>query len=197
MLPGQGDGQDIEIGKGQGKNRYSLLLFLRDLEAGDRKLKEFVEGLQNAPGVMDDSSTMAAVLEAALQIKNIDYDYINPATPYAKKRRLNLYGNDDAAAHVAEHNELTTLARTVWTDPDDLRDVIGDLYHMNLRDLEEGTRYTLDDIFDWSRSWSEVRFRFLYQALRDVSNLGIISFSFFPPSPHPGDLMTTIASLLD
>lgn len=37
--------------------------------------------------MLDDSSTVAAVLEAALNRRNFDYDYVSPAAPKAKRRR--------------------------------------------------------------------------------------------------------------
>lgn len=162
-IPGQkppGDGEPAN-------DRYSLLLFLRDLEAGEGRLREFIEGLQDSPGVLDEKSTMAAVLAAALQIQHVDQDYVNSDGRKPKKRRIDLYANEAAAGQIAEFNELITLARTVWTDPDELNDVLGDLYQLNLRPLAEGGRYPLLDIFDFARAWAEVRYRFANHALRD------------------------------
>ncbi|KAJ8107286.1 hypothetical protein ONZ43_g6781 [Nemania bipapillata] len=147
--------------------RYSLLLFLRDLEAGTGRFDQFIQGLQNAPGVQDEKSTMAAVLAAALNVQVISQDYAATTGHNAKKRRVDLVGNEAAGEHLAEFDELVALARTVWSDPDDLRDILGDLYTLNLRPLEEGGRYPLSTIFDWARDWAEVRYRFANHALRD------------------------------
>ncbi|KAI1755683.1 hypothetical protein F4782DRAFT_364170 [Xylaria castorea] len=161
-------GKDIDVADG----RYSLLLFLRDLDAS-ANWNDFIEGLQNAPGVLDENSTMAATLAAALETRMIQYDYIDPAAPDAKKRRLDLYGNEAAANQIAEYDSLVTIARAVWSDPNDLRNYIGKAYRDNLRQLTEGDsqKYSLDSIFDYARSWSEVRYRFMNHALRDDPTL--------------------------
>ncbi|KAI0118347.1 hypothetical protein GGR51DRAFT_213013 [Nemania sp. FL0031] len=169
-VPGQENPEDDPVDT----TRYSLLLFLRDLEAGEGRLKEFVEGLEDAPGVLDEKSTMAAVLAAALQLKSMDHDYVDSkGRTSAKRRRIDLYGNDAAADQIAEYNELVNLARTVWSDPNDLRDILGELYGLNLRKLTEGGRYSIPDIFEWARAWAEVRYRFLNHSLRDDPNLWV------------------------
>ncbi|TRX98592.1 hypothetical protein FHL15_000666 [Xylaria flabelliformis] len=152
--------------------KYSLLLFLRDIDSSPTALLEFVDALQNAPGSLDDTSTIAATLAAALDTKLIDFDYIDPELPDTKKRRLNLYGNSAAADQIAEYDSLVKLARTVWTNPDDLRNFIGKAYQDNLRQLADGhDQYSIDDIFDFARSWGEVRYRFMNHALRDDPTL--------------------------
>ncbi|KAI0458110.1 hypothetical protein F5B21DRAFT_40146 [Xylaria acuta] len=161
--------KDLDVDDG----KYSLLLFLRDLDASPNNWNDFIDGLQNAPGVIDEKSTMAAILAAALETQKIQYDYIDPAAPNAKKRRLDLYGNQAAADQVAEYDSLVTMARTVWTDPNDLRNHLGKAYRENLRTLAEGDgqKYSFDSIFDFARSWSEVRYRFMNHALRDDPSL--------------------------
>ncbi|KAI0195766.1 hypothetical protein EV127DRAFT_158488 [Xylaria flabelliformis] len=134
-------------------DKYSLLLFLRDIDSSPNALYDFVDALQNAPGSLDDTSTIAATLAAALDTKPIDFDYIDPAAPGTKKRRLNLYGNSAAADQIAEN-------------------FIGKAYQDNLRQLQDGhAQYSIDDIFDFARSWSEVRYRFMNHALRDDPTL--------------------------
>ncbi|KAI1124840.1 hypothetical protein F5Y10DRAFT_284737 [Nemania abortiva] len=168
-VAGQDTADDAEADPG----RYSLLLFIRDLElgTGKRRLKEFVQGLEKAPGVLDERSTMAAVLGAALDLKIIDQDYMTTEGRDPKRRRVEMHGNQAAGDQMEELTELITLARSVWTDPDDLRDIIGELFTLNVRKLIEGGRYDLPDIFDWARSWAEVRYRFLNHSLRDDPHL--------------------------
>ncbi|KAI1734794.1 hypothetical protein F4680DRAFT_453528 [Xylaria scruposa] len=169
-LPAPGEETDTDI-VNIDNNKYSLLLFLRDLKASPTALQEFAGALQNAPGSLDSNTTIAAVLAAAIDTKQFDFDYINSASPSAKKRRINLYGNSAAADQLAEYDSLVKLARTVWTDPDDLKDYIGNAYKDNLRQLQDSHPYPLDDIFNFARSWSEVRYRFLNHALRDDPTL--------------------------
>ncbi|KAI0439453.1 hypothetical protein F4803DRAFT_564518 [Xylaria telfairii] len=166
---GEEDSKDLDIVDG----KYSLLLFLRDLNTKPDAWNDFVNGLRNAPGVADKDSTMAAVLAAALETRQIQYDYIDPAARDAKRQRINLYGNHAAGAQVAEYDALVAMARTVWNDPDDLRNFVGKAYRENLRNLAEGIRerYSFDSIFDFARSWSEVRYRFMNHALRDDPTL--------------------------
>ncbi|KAI0551423.1 hypothetical protein F4679DRAFT_593537 [Xylaria curta] len=152
-------------------DKYSLLLFLRDLSDSPNALQDFINELQNAPGSLDDATTIGATLAAARDTRQIDFDYIDPASPNKKKRRLNLYGNSAAADQMAEYDSLVQLARTVWTDPNDLKDFIKKAYQDNLRQLNDSQPYPLDDIFDFARSWSEVRYRFLNHALRDDPTL--------------------------
>ncbi|KAH8159987.1 hypothetical protein CIB48_g8270 [Xylaria polymorpha] len=167
--PGEEDGKDIDIANG----KYSLLLFLRNLNTNPNSWNEFIDGLQNAPGVLDENSTMAAVLAAALETRQIQYDYIDTGVPDAKRRRLNLYGNRAAGTQIDEYDALVAMARTVWLDPDDLKNFVGKAYRDNLRQLAEGAgeRYSFDSIFDFARAWSEVRYRFMNHALRDDPTL--------------------------
>ncbi|KAI0201708.1 hypothetical protein F4808DRAFT_469040 [Astrocystis sublimbata] len=159
-----GEGYDEAVG------RYSLLLFLRDLDDTPDKWAEFVNGLRNAPSAIDEKSTMATLLAAANDTRPIDYDYLENPDINAKRRRLILYGNQDAEDQVGEHDALVTIARRMWPDPDDLEDVLGNAYEDNIRKIAEGGErelYNPHVIFSYARSWSEVRYRFMNHALRD------------------------------
>ncbi|KAI0487601.1 hypothetical protein F4859DRAFT_263097 [Xylaria cf. heliscus] len=153
--------------------KYSLLLFLRDLDIGQNNWNDFIQGLQNAPGAIDENSTMGKLLAAALETQRIQFDYIDPGAPNAKKRRLGLYGNGAAGQQIQEYDALITMARAVWKDPNDLKNYVGKAYRDNLRPLAEGDkqRYSMDTIFDYARSWSEVRYRFMNHSLRDDPSL--------------------------
>ncbi|GAW16402.1 hypothetical protein ANO14919_058280 [Xylariales sp. No.14919] len=150
--------------------KYSLLLFLRDLDASPGKWDEFIAGLQDSPGAIDEKSTMAALLQAAQETQIVTQDYLVDSDTRGrdpKRRRLDLYGNQAAGIQMAEYDELINLARTVWTDPDNLRDLLGELYMANLGVLPGDPNYTLDKIFGMARHWGEVRYRFMNHALRD------------------------------
>ncbi|RYC65235.1 hypothetical protein CHU98_g996 [Xylaria longipes] len=168
MLPTPNDsGKDIEDASG----RYSLMFFLRDLDLGQNTWQEFIDGLNNAPGSLDENSTMSAILAAALETQQIQYDYIDPAAPASKKRRLDLYGNQAAAYQIAEYDGLVSAARTMWKDPNDLSNFLGKAYRDNLRRLAGEEDYSIENVFDYARSWSEVRYRFMNHALRDDPTL--------------------------
>ncbi|RWA03611.1 hypothetical protein EKO27_g11488, partial [Xylaria grammica] len=139
--------------------KYSLLLFLRDLDASPGKWDEFIASLQDSPGAIDEKSTMAALLQAAQETQIVTQDYLVDSDIRGrdpKRRRLDLYGNQAAGAQMAEFDELINLARTVWTDPDNLRDLLGELYMANLGVLPGDPNYTLDKIFGMARHWGEV-----------------------------------------
>ncbi|KAJ2974169.1 hypothetical protein NUW58_g8745 [Xylaria curta] len=167
LLPTPGDEDSLEVEVDSGK--YSLLLFLRDLDATQSSWDEFIESLKNAPGALDEKTTIAAILEAALHTTRLGYDYTESTGPDAKRRRVDLLGNDVAGTQLAEYSELIHLARTVWPDPTDLGDFLGRLYQFNLRQVSATgeDRFPLSDIFEWARSWSEARYRFLNHTLRD------------------------------
>ncbi|TGJ81160.1 hypothetical protein E0Z10_g7614 [Xylaria hypoxylon] len=154
--------------------KYSLLLFLRDLDASPQKWDDFIEGLKNSPGSIDETSTISAVLEAALETQMINHDYISPANPNAsdtKRRRLDLYGNGAAGGQIAEYDELINLARVVWSDPDDIRNTMGEVYQSNLGQQPGDPNFTLDKIFHLARCWAEVRYRYMNHSLRDDPSL--------------------------
>lgn len=85
QLPGHEDGPEVE--KGKAKGRCNLHLFLQTSKRVTRSRTSSPRGFRNAPGVLDGGSTMAAVLEAALETKSFDYnyDYISPAARNAKR----------------------------------------------------------------------------------------------------------------
>lgn len=165
---GEENGPDIEIDN----ERYSLMIFLRDMKADEEKWSEFMELLLNAPGIIDESSIAAQLLEAVQSIDNIDHDYINPATPNAKRRRLDIVGNAAAGETIAEYTELIHLARTLWQNPEELDDIIGDLYQHHLGQQYGDENYSLDSVFGLARSWGEVRYRFMNHLLRDDPHMG-------------------------
>ncbi|KAI1420825.1 hypothetical protein F5Y12DRAFT_787947 [Xylaria sp. FL1777] len=169
-LPRQGKAEDnsnIDVDD----TRYSLMLFLRDLHASSTTWEEFIQALQNAPAITDADGPGSKFLKAALNVERINYDYINPDGSN-KRRRLNLLGNSDAGTTMAEYDEIINLARTFWTNPDDLRDIMGELYQDNLGQQPGDQIYSLENIFHMARAWSEVRYRFMNHALRDDPNLG-------------------------
>ncbi|KAI1181257.1 hypothetical protein F4777DRAFT_9064 [Nemania sp. FL0916] len=149
--------------------RYSLLLFLQNLHYDEDRYRALIHALENAARGDRPDGANAALLDALKNLDFINFDYMLPeGPPPAKKRRLDLYGNADAFAQIMEHDELIELARKVWTDPDNIVDIpLGDLYQHNLRPLAEGDKFPLDDLFNFSRNFGEVRYRFLNHALRD------------------------------
>ncbi|KAI3329636.1 hypothetical protein F4824DRAFT_481562 [Ustulina deusta] len=152
--------------------RYSLLLFLRDLKMSQEHWEAFLTALKDAPGLLDETSIGARMVDAILRIQRIDHDYIDPEAPSAKKRRIDIVGNSAAATHLTEYNELIKLARTIWTNPDDLSDIMGDLYQNYLGQRPGDAKFSLENVFQMARSWGEVRYRFMNHALRDDPNLG-------------------------
>ncbi|KAK5634039.1 hypothetical protein RRF57_009753 [Xylaria bambusicola] len=148
--PGDENSPDIEVDT----SRYSLLLFLRDLSE-----PEEMERIHRS--VTQYTSIAAQLLEAVEKLSKIDQDYINPEAPDAKKRRLDVLGNSAAGDTLAEYSELIHLARTLWTNPDELTDIIGDLYRRNLGQNFGDKNYSLDELVHMARSWGEVRYRFM------------------------------------
>ncbi|KAF2963404.1 hypothetical protein GQX73_g10167 [Xylaria multiplex] len=160
------DSKDVEVDG----TRYSVLLFIRDMVVDPQSWAQFIEGLQNAPGVIDETSVLAAMLEAAQNTQLVQHDYINLDEPN-KRRRIDLYANPEATEQINEYDELINLARTVWTNPDNLASnlskVMTDIYQTNLGQQPGDPNYTLEKIFSMARSWAEVRYRFCNHALRD------------------------------
>ncbi|KAJ3556731.1 hypothetical protein NPX13_g10075 [Xylaria arbuscula] len=167
--PGEENGADIDVDN----DRVSLLIFLRDLEANQDRWAEFMELLQNAPGLIDEGNIASQLLDAMNQMERVDYDYLLPDAPNAKKRRLGVVGNAAAADTLAEYSELILLARTLWNNPDQLNDIIGDLYQNNLGRAYGDENYELESIFDLARKWGEVRYRYLNHTNRDDPNYGV------------------------
>ncbi|KAI0522216.1 hypothetical protein F5B22DRAFT_593332 [Xylaria bambusicola] len=163
---GEENGSEFE----SDSSKCSLLLFLRDLEANQKKWSQFVNMLENSPGIIDESSIAAQLLEAMKGVSKVDQDYISPDAPDTKKRRIDILGNSAAGEILAEYNELIRLARTLFSG--ELTDVLGDLYRRNLgRDFGD-KNYTLEEIMHMARSWGEVRYRFMNHLLRDDPNMG-------------------------
>ncbi|KAI0968833.1 hypothetical protein F4678DRAFT_441556 [Xylaria arbuscula] len=162
--PGGENGEDINVDD----SKYSLLLFLRDLDADETRWKEFATVLQDAPGALDENSPAFKFAQAVTSAQHIDHDYLDADHgPATKKRRLDLRGNRAAATTLAEYDQVIRLARTFWTNPDDLGDILGELYERNTGQSPSDEIYSLDNIFHMARSWGEVRYRFMNHSLRD------------------------------
>ncbi|KAI0534056.1 hypothetical protein GGR58DRAFT_505706 [Xylaria digitata] len=157
------DGKDVQVDG----LKYSLLFFLRDMDVNPQAWAQFIEGLQNAPGAIDENSLLAAMLEAAQHTQQVGHDYINSDEPNGKRRRIGIYGNPAALEQIAEYDELINLARTVWRDPNNLRNVMGEVYETNLGMQPGDPNYSLEKVFDMARAWGEVRYRFCNHSLRD------------------------------
>ncbi|KAI1309657.1 hypothetical protein F5Y03DRAFT_348387 [Xylaria venustula] len=160
--PGGENGEDINVDN----SKYSLLLLLRDLDANGTRWNEFIAALEYAPGALEDNTPASKFVHAVTTAQKIDHDYVDSG-PAAKKRRLDLRGNATAATALAEYDEMIRLARTFWTNPDNLGDVLGELYERNTGQSPSNKMYSLDNIFHMARSWGEVRYRFMNHSLRD------------------------------
>ncbi|KAI1820469.1 hypothetical protein F4861DRAFT_60611 [Xylaria intraflava] len=147
------------------KKSSSLLLFLRNLNTDGDPHAAFLRGLSNTDGTEDQDSIMQAMASAVQEIRHIGYDYLDVGN--GKRRRLEIYGEEQARFELGEHDQLMDLARTVWTDPDNMTDFVAKAYQKTLRTNSTEQVPTIDDMFTWARSWAEVRYRFLNHALRD------------------------------
>ncbi|KAI2627240.1 hypothetical protein GGS21DRAFT_260383 [Xylaria nigripes] len=147
------------------QNRFSLLLFLRDLSMNPERHAAFVKAINDAAGAQDESGVMYAIATAVRQLRRIGYDYVDAGN--GKRRRLLMLGEEQAENELGEHDQLMDLARTVWADPNNPTDFIAEAYKRNLRPLPRGEEVSLNDLFNWARSWGEVRYRFMNHALRD------------------------------
>ncbi|KAI8624868.1 hypothetical protein F5Y19DRAFT_280395 [Xylariaceae sp. FL1651] len=160
--PGGEAGPDIDIED----KRYSLLLYLQDLDADPQQWDDLFDTLKDVDTASDDTSNMYAVLEALRDSQEIQHDYLT-RNGNKRLRRLPLRGNPEAGVKVAEYDELIALARTVWDDPNNFSDLVAVQIARSLRPVMHDRAEVVTNIFDWGRSWAETRYRFLNHALRD------------------------------
>jgi hypothetical protein len=167
QLPAQGEedagGFDFDI------TRISVLLSLRDLSADPVQWEAVKRYISNAPNAGDRQTIAGAFSTAMEAVKEFptarDYIVTNKGK---RRRRVNLAGNPGAQARQDEHDELIRLARTVWSEPDNLGDVLGDLEKATIRAaVPADQKPVLAEVYEWARSWADVRYRFLNHALRD------------------------------
>ncbi|KAI0136054.1 hypothetical protein F4776DRAFT_119290 [Hypoxylon sp. NC0597] len=117
------------------------------------------------------------VLQRAYNTKaNIARDFVFKD---GKKTKVALEGNKPAERLIAELDGLIMLARSIWSNPDDLSDWIQDMFQARYRNpilnLAGTKREMLDRALNWVDNWAEVRYRFLNHYLRDdPDHYGII-----------------------
>ncbi|KAI0117192.1 hypothetical protein F4814DRAFT_415510 [Daldinia grandis] len=135
-------------GPPQPANRYNLLLYLK--------------------GVSQDQDVLPLIRNAFTSRKQLGPDFV---VSNAGVSETQLYGNDNAAAIIAEWDAAIELARVVWEDPNNLEDWITHMFYDHFRGRilrDDATKaQTLARALAWADKWAEVRYRYLNHYLRD------------------------------